>query len=443
MAGRPSGNSPPIGKSEILKKETFPAHKPSKTGIEVEAGIRAWQQIAFRWLLWAMLITGAVRLFMVFSYHPQIAPLKQRLLVLAMYGILVGVFLFKRLPHEFRVWLVLAAGFGAAATIFSSTGFQGVGRIFFLVMPMYALILVGRRSGWIASAISLSIYTLTAMTGSSLIPKTTNTISAVNFLFFQGIMLAFSLVTLLILMDSLIHFLRSTISAEREAAQERGRLEHLLFNAGERTRVNVGHQLHDGPCQQITAALLRCKVVENKLQAYPQGNEVIPHVQAITEILNESVGEIHDLAHGLSQEELEPDSFITALGNLATQASMSGTIECILHHEGDIRPGDKNAATQLFLLAQEAVNNALKHARPHHVTIEVRKDSDSLQLAISDDGTGMTDGRTMDGMGIRIMHHRAGLLGGSLSIHTVPDRGTTVLCSTPLPEKLSKPEETP
>jgi signal transduction histidine kinase len=96
-------------------------------------------------------------------------------------------------------------------------------------------------------------------------------------------------------------------------------------------------------------------------------------------------------------------------------------------HESDI-------ATHLYHIAQEAVNNALKHGHPRHVVIRLAAGERSA-LSVDDDGVGVQESRHgasgTQGMGLLIMSYRAKMIGGSLEVRPGPDGGTSVCCSLP------------
>ena len=193
----------------------------------------------------------------------------------------------------------------------------------------------------------------------------------------------------------------------------------------------VGHLLHDGPCQHLTAALLRCKVAENSFTARGS-REDVAHIQAIAEMLDASAGEIHDLARGLSPPALAPGALAAALGDLAQRVRSSGPIECVFVHDDLAQPEDAEVSSQLFRIAQEAVRNAVRHAQPGRVRVELTRNDGGLRLLVQDDGVGMPPDAGHEGMGLRIMRYRAELMGGSLSIGPAAGGGTVVTCTLPL-----------
>ncbi len=416
---------------------------------EVESRILRWRKRALGYVLWMAAGIGAVPLLLVFVTRPDFAPLTSRLFALAILVFILALALWRDLAHPVRAWAFVFAGYVIAGVMFAATGLQGGGRQVLLGVPLYAMVLLGPRSGWGAAAVSLALYAGAAILNSvgrivPVLPSEETT--KPEFWLLQGAMLVFALVPTMFILTRFIEFLRGALTAERRSAlqieasvRDRRRLERVLLETGDRERRAVGHQLHDGPCQQITAALLRCKVAENALVSRGPG-AAAEHIQAIAHLLDASVGEIHDLARGLSPAELSPASFASSLGELARRASTSGAVECEFVHDGVARPADPGTSNQLFQVAQEAVSNAVRHAKARHIRVELSQRDESLMLLVGDDGTGMAPGAAGEGMGLRIMRHRTELLGGSLSIASAAGGGTLLTCTVPLPSSGVNPE---
>jgi signal transduction histidine kinase len=86
-------------------------------------------------------------------------------------------------------------------------------------------------------------------------------------------------------------------------------------------------------------------------------------------------------------------------------------------------------ATQRYLIAVEAVHNAVKHAQAQAIEIRIEV-KNGLRLCVQDDGVGLGEsGHTMRGMGLRIMRHRAAQIGATLRLESPPDGGTRVTCA--------------
>jgi signal transduction histidine kinase len=89
-------------------------------------------------------------------------------------------------------------------------------------------------------------------------------------------------------------------------------------------------------------------------------------------------------------------------------------------------------AGHLYRIAQEAVNNALKHAAPREIRLGLERRGDTLVLEVDDDGDGLPETLAAGGgIGLRVMRHRAKLIGGAVEISLAPAGGTRITCYIP------------
>ena len=94
---------------------------------------------------------------------------------------------------------------------------------------------------------------------------------------------------------------------------------------------------------------------------------------------------------------------------------------------------DASMATHLYHIAQEAVNNAIKHGRAKNILIHLFASERQGTLIIKDDGVGIErPSPPQTGVGLHIMNYRAGMIGGNLEIHREQPRGTAVTCRFPV-----------
>jgi len=121
-----------------------------------------------------------------------------------------------------------------------------------------------------------------------------------------------------------------------------------------------------------------------------------------------------------------------ALRELAAQTTDLFRVSCRFHCRAPVLLEDSALAGHLYRIAQEAVNNALKHARPRHLNLRLNCSRGNLTLAITDDGVGIGPiSPTRQGLGLHIMQYRAGLIRATVNVQRRRGGGTEVICRAP------------
>ncbi len=215
---------------------------------------------------------------------------------------------------------------------------------------------------------------------------------------------------------------------------ERRALEWELLRVQKEEQRRIGQDLHDGLGQMLTGAVLSARRLARRLRAVPAGaGAFADEADGLVADLKEADRYARDLARGLVPVEIEQGGLPAALEVLAGQAGRLLQIAVTFEDAGAPPLGDPGVAVQLYRVAQEAISNAVRHGRARHVSVTLAADEGGLRLEVRDDGSGWpSDGRPpTGGAGLRIMHHRASVLGGTLAFQHTPGGGVTVVCALP------------
>jgi signal transduction histidine kinase len=215
------------------------------------------------------------------------------------------------------------------------------------------------------------------------------------------------------------------------AMTERRRLENEITRISEDEQRRLGSELHDGLCQQLTAALLDCTALENHLSA--RGAQESAGMRRLRGLLEDCIGSAYDAAKGLCPVDLNPESLAPALQRLGRKVQQSAGIVCELREAGDTSALNPQATLHLYRIAQEAVNNAVKHARCHRIVLELQGSAEDCILRVMNDGQPAVAGAQgrPGGMGMQIMNYRAKTIGGTLWVEHPAGGGTVVNCRVP------------
>jgi signal transduction histidine kinase len=130
--------------------------------------------------------------------------------------------------------------------------------------------------------------------------------------------------------------------------------------------------------------------------------------------------------------ELGAVGLVAGLREFAAETTRRSGISCRLRAYKDTLIQDTSVASHLYRIAQEAVNNAIRHGGARHITIRLARTGDQLLLEIRDDGKGLPARRQpVRGLGLRTMRYRADTIGAQFSVDSPCGRGTVVSCLMP------------
>ncbi|MGP8020030.1 MAG: PAS domain-containing protein, partial [Limisphaerales bacterium] len=217
-----------------------------------------------------------------------------------------------------------------------------------------------------------------------------------------------------------------------EDTTDRHRLEREILEISDREQARIGQDLHDGLCQQLVSLGFDNNSLEQQLAA--QARPEVAAVQKMGKVVDDAIAEARALARGLFPVQLETDGLSLALRQLAAGVCARARVHCRVDCPEPVLVRDNTMATHLYRIAQEAVNNAVKHSRAGSIVIELKTNQNRIELKVSDNGIGIPTSRhPTGGMGLHIMNYRAQAIGGTLNIERAARHGTVVSCSAPQP----------
>ncbi|MBN2294273.1 MAG: PAS domain-containing protein [Pirellulales bacterium] len=212
---------------------------------------------------------------------------------------------------------------------------------------------------------------------------------------------------------------------------EQKKLEREILHCSTHEQRRIGQELHDGLGQELTGLNYIAKSLHNKLQA--KGAEESEIAAELAEGIPKVVGQLQAIVKGLVPLEVDGRDLVPALLELAENVQERTGISCRFEGRGRVRVTDDNTAIQLYRIAQEAVNNAVKHGQPEKITLSLTCKHNQIKLKVCDDGIGIgPDMEKVLGSGLRIMKYRAGVIGGRFEIKQRADGGTLVTCTLPM-----------
>ncbi len=208
---------------------------------------------------------------------------------------------------------------------------------------------------------------------------------------------------------------------------ERRAFGGALMDAVAAEQRRIGQEMHDGLGQELTGLALSVQALATR--ADRDRLSIVADLRQIASLANACIADAHRIVQGLAPLSDVDDSLESALAALARRMSIGGVeVGCECRIDG-ILGLDIETRAHLFRIAQEAVQNALKHAAARTVSISLLADPERVRLEVGDNGTGLLDTSThRSGLGMRTMRFRASVIGARLSVEQRPGGGTLVLC---------------
>jgi len=210
-------------------------------------------------------------------------------------------------------------------------------------------------------------------------------------------------------------------------------LTRLAYSAKEAAvlmeRTRIGQEIHDGLAQAFTGILLQLGAVEEFPSCRKRGSELAVTLARIRELARDGLAEARRSVMALRLDQTRRAGLELALRQLAERSTVPGGVTATFEGGGFATGLKPEHEHELLRIAQEAVSNAVRHARPHTVSITMIEESGQLVLAVADDGVGMEQSPELSarqGFGLSSMRQRASAIGGDWQIDSAPGHGTRV-----------------
>ena len=194
----------------------------------------------------------------------------------------------------------------------------------------------------------------------------------------------------------------------------------------ERSFQYFSEEIHDNVGQVLSVIGMHLY----QLKGEYAGERAAKLVEQSSDMLNKAINDLRTISHTLNAQYITKAGLHEALKTEIEYINSVKQVFCRLEVNGEPAELSGDRETLLFRIIQEAVSNALKHAKASEIIIRLAYEADRLQASISDNGIGFThrnmSDQTKTGLGITNMELRARLLGGNLELVSLPEQGTTI-----------------
>jgi signal transduction histidine kinase len=221
----------------------------------------------------------------------------------------------------------------------------------------------------------------------------------------------------------------------RNVLEEKERIVEVEEDA----RKKLARDLHDGPTQTISAIAMRMSYIYRLLERQPE--QVPAELKKVEELARNTTKEIRHLLFGLRPLVLESQGLTAALNQLSEKMKETYGQNVAIRVAKDVEQYlDSHQQGVMFYIAEEAVNNARKHAEAQLISVNVQRKDQMVYLQIADNGVGFDLGAVdanydkRGSLGMVNMRERTELLEGTLRIESAEGRGTSITIAIPLKE---------
>lgn len=213
------------------------------------------------------------------------------------------------------------------------------------------------------------------------------------------------------------------------------RVENWRLRAVLEERERLAHEMHDTLAQSFAGIGFQLQAIQNGLPA--QDSTLNRQLEVASNLVRHSHEEARRSIAMLRPESLESEDLLAALEHHARRLVEGGAVRVTAERSGEPRHIPLRIADVLFRVGQESVANAIRHANPHVLKIQLRYDENAVSLRIVDDGAGFVTGDGLHGFGIRGMRRRAQSVSAAFRLQSKPGEGTYVEVTAQLPPRLT------
>lgn len=205
------------------------------------------------------------------------------------------------------------------------------------------------------------------------------------------------------------------------------KIEKEVLEIGQIAQKRLGLQLHDGICQKLMGISMFVKGLLQKNEQHNPLDSV--ELRQVYNLIQETVSDARDLAHGLYPGDLEGPTLTHALQKLMTETQSLSGVTCRLRYSEPVMIDDNNTATHIYKITQEGLSNAITHGKAQAIDVGLLREDGYITLTIADNGIGMSTGLINNkGIGLKIMKYRAQFMGASFEIKPNTPSGVVIRC---------------
>ncbi|MEX1017256.1 MAG: CheR family methyltransferase [Phycisphaeraceae bacterium] len=210
---------------------------------------------------------------------------------------------------------------------------------------------------------------------------------------------------------------------------ERKNTDKALADLALREQQRIGQDLHDKLGQELTGLSYMAQSLHGQLK--DSNRPEAEHLDTLAQGLRRALNHVRTVSRGLFPIELDARDLEEIMEELVSTTEAQYGVTCRLHVQARLPAIGHDTANHLFRIVQEAVRNAVKHANPEGIDVILRQDAQGrFEVCVEDDGSGISDHHgPAEGIGLRIMRHRASVIGADMLFESRSEGGTRIRCT--------------
>jgi signal transduction histidine kinase len=192
----------------------------------------------------------------------------------------------------------------------------------------------------------------------------------------------------------------------------------------EQTLKTISEEIHDNVGQVLSLAKLNLNTFENNSEQ---------KLHDTKQLISKAINDLRDLSRSMHGDRIAELGLHQSIADELQILQNSGEFETHLQITGETYKLLPQKEMVLFRMVQEALNNAIKHARAKNISLQLHYKPEMFTLTVQDDGTGFdtTVMQNKNGIGLKSMQNRAALIGGSFTVYSKPGNGTVISIELP------------
>lgn len=198
-----------------------------------------------------------------------------------------------------------------------------------------------------------------------------------------------------------------------------------LLEGQETERQRLAKEIHDGIGPLMSTIRMNLDAVKSKLSDAPEKTQ--QQVETMDDLIQTVAADIRSISHALMPGALTDFGLVQALKGLCDKINQSELVKIEFHHRGFTERLDSNVELNLYRIAQELLNNALKYAKAKEIVVQLIKRKEEVMLTVEDDGVGFDAHKIknilQNGIGMRNIKTRIDVMGGEFTIDTQVGKG--------------------